>query len=85
MIGDRWLKSSVSQLKGFAHALGEGGVVGDDDEGYAVVAVQGEEEVGDGIGGGRIERAGGFVGEDEFGPVDEGAGDGGAEFEGKLW
>jgi hypothetical protein len=71
---------AVSHLKRYSHALGDGGIVGDEDEGDAVVAVEGEEEVGDGVGGGGIEGAGGFIGEDEFGSVDEGAGDGGAEF-----
>lgn len=74
------MKLAVSELGGFSHALGERDVVGDDDEGHAVVAVQGEEEVGDGVRGGGVERASGFVGEDELGAVDEGAGDGGAEF-----
>jgi hypothetical protein len=74
------VKLAVSQLKRFTHALGDGEVVGDDDEGDAVVAVEGEEEDGDGVGGGGIEGAGGFIGEDELGAIDEGAGDGGAEF-----
>jgi hypothetical protein len=71
---------AVSELEGFSHTLRDGEVVSDDDEGDSVVAVEGEEEVGNGVGGCRIERAGGFVGEDKFGSVDEGAGDGGAEF-----
>ena len=71
---------AVSQFKGFSHALGDSEVVSDDDKGDSVVAVEGEEKVGDGVGRCGIERAGGFVGEDELGSVDEGAGDGGAEF-----
>ena len=71
---------AVSQLEGFSHTLRNGEVVSDDNEGDSVVAVEDEEEVGDGVGGSGIERAGGFIGEDEFGAVDEGAGDGGAEF-----
>jgi hypothetical protein len=62
------------------HPAGEVGVVGDDDEGDVLGAVEVEEEVGDGVGGGGVEGSGGFVGEDEFGLIDEGAGDGGAEF-----
>lgn len=74
------LKLAVSQFEGFSHALGDGEVVGDDNKGDSVVAVEGEEEVGDGVGGSGIKRAGGFIGEDELGSVDECAGDGGAEF-----
>ena len=49
------VKLAVPQLEGFSHALGDGEVVGDDDEGDAVVAVEGEEEVGDGVGGSGVE------------------------------
>ena len=73
-------KLAVSELEGFSHPLGDGEVVGDDDEGDSVVAVESEEEVRDVFCGRWIERAGGLVGEDKFGLVDEGAGDGGAEF-----
>ena len=73
------LKFARPELEGFGHAAGEVGVVGDDDEGDALVAVEVEKEVGDGVGGGGVERAGRFVGEDQLGPVDQCSGDGGAE------
>ncbi|BDZ64965.1 hypothetical protein GCM10025877_19030 [Agromyces mangrovi Wang et al. 2018] len=50
-------------------------VVGDDDEGDAALALQAEEDVLD-LGAGRgVEVAGGLVGEDHIGVVDEGARD----------
>ena len=54
--------------------------MGDDDESDVLGAVEVEEEVGDCVGRGGVERTGGFVCEDELGLVDEGAGDGGAKF-----
>src|SRR4051794_17370332 len=57
-----------------AEALGEVRTVGDADrDGFAG---EGEEEVGDGVGGFGVEVAGGLVAEEEGGAVDECAGDG---------
>ena len=58
-------------------AAGEGshfGVVGDHDDGVAL-GVEAAEEVGDDALVGGVEVAGGLVGEDDGGLVDEGAGD----------
>ena len=62
-------------------AVGEGGdvgVVGDEEDGLAAFFVLSEEGVHDGAAGLGVEIAGGFVGEEEGGLVDEGAGDGDA-------
>ena len=59
-------------------AVGEVGVVGDDDEGAAVLTDEVEEEIDDGGATVRVQVAGGFVGEDDAGIIDEGAGDGDA-------
>ena len=53
--------------------------MGDDDDG-AAFGVDGLEEIGDFFLGLGIELAGGFVGEDDVGGVDQGAGDGDALF-----
>lgn len=74
------MEFALAECEGFGHAAGEDGVVCDDDEGDFLDAVEVEEEVGYRVGGGGVERAGGFVGEDKLGLVDEGAGDGGAKF-----
>ena len=54
------------------------GVVGDEEDGDALVAVEALQEVHDFVAGFGVEVAGGFVGEDEFGLVNESAGDGDA-------
>lgn len=59
-------------------AGGEGGVVGDDDEGASVFTDKVEEEFDDGLAGLGVEIAGRFVSEENAGIVDEGAGDGDA-------
>ena len=56
------------------------GVVGDHDDGFAEFLVEALEEGEDFLGGGGVEVAGGFVGEDEVGVGDDGAGDGDALF-----
>ena len=56
---------------------GEGGVVGDHDDGVAE-GVNITEFFHDDVGGAGVEVAGGLVGEDEAGVGDEGAGDGNA-------
>ena len=62
-----------------AHAVGEAGVVRDDDEGGAGDGVGLQQQIGNALAGGGVERTGRLVGEDEFGLVDERARDGGAE------
>ena len=62
-------------------AVGEGGellVVGNDDEGLAETVAEVEEELVELLLVMRVERAGGLVGEDDGGVVDEGAGHGDA-------
>ena len=58
--------------------FGHAGVVGDDDEGFAGFIDDAEEHVHDGGTCGGVEIAGGFVGVEDAGIVDEGAGDGDA-------
>jgi hypothetical protein len=57
---------------------GELGVVGDEDEGGALLAVHGEEEVEDVLAVGGVEVAGGFVGHEDGRGEHEGAGEGDA-------
>ena len=62
-------------------AIGGGGnrlAVGDEDDGGFFFASEAGNEFDDGVTGGGVEIAGGFVGEKDGGLVDEGAGDGGA-------
>ena len=66
------------EFDGFLEFGGEVQGVGDDDEGEVLFAVQVDEELGEVRGGGAVEGAGGFVGEEEFGLVDKGADDGDA-------
>ncbi len=56
------------------------GVVGDHDDGFFEFLVEALEEGEDVGGAGGVEVAGGFVGEDEVGVGDDGAGDGDALF-----
>ena len=60
------------------HRLGEAEVVGDDDDGGAVLLVDLEEEVVHRVAGLGVEVAGGLVGEEELGREDQGAGEGDA-------
>jgi hypothetical protein len=74
-----WLDEfAFLEFDGFSEFGGEVQGVGDDDEGEVLFTVQVDEELGEVRGGGAVERAGGFVGEEEFGLVDEGAHDGDA-------
>ena len=62
-------------------AIGGGGnrlAVGDEKDGGFLFASEAGDEFDDGVTGGGVEIAGGFVGEKNRGLVDEGAGDGGA-------
>jgi hypothetical protein len=58
-----------------AEFCGEGFVVGDDDEAGAGLAIEFEEEVDQFSAAGGVERSGGFVGEEEFRLINEGADD----------
>ena len=62
-------------------AIGGGGnrlAVGDKKDGGFLFASEASDKFDDGVTGGGVEIAGGFVGEKNRGLVDEGAGDGGA-------
>ena len=62
-------------------AVGGGGdlrAVGDQDDGGFFAAGEGGEEVDHGGAGGGVEIPGGFIGQENRGAVDEGAGEGGA-------
>ena len=69
---------AVAEFEDAVHFAGEVGGVGDDDEGDVLLAVEVEEEGGEGVGVVAVEGAGGFVGEEKFGAVDERADDGDA-------
>lgn len=56
----------------------EAAVVGDDDEGGLAFGLEAAEDAVDFVAGAAVEFAGGFVGEEEFGLFDQGAGDGDA-------
>lgn len=71
-----WDELSVAQFQHAAHAFRQLGRVGDDDEGGALLAVEVEEQGSERVGGGAVERASGFVGEEELGLVDERTDDG---------
>jgi hypothetical protein len=72
------LDASVDDVEDAVAGAGEIGVVGDDDEGFAAFVGEIEEEGHDFGAVFGIEVAGGFVGEEDIGIVDKGAGDGGA-------
>ena len=69
---------AIAQFQHAAHLARQLRGVGDDDEGGALLAVEVEEERRECVCGGAVERAGGFVGEEELGLVDERAHDGAA-------
>lgn len=69
---------SVAQVEDVGAAGGEFEVVGDEDEGGAGFVVEVEEEVDDVAAVAAVEVAGGFVGKEQGGAVDEGAGEGDA-------
>ena len=74
-IGD---EPAIEQLADGAHLGGEFGGVSDDDQRHLVVAIQFHQQVAQRLGGGVVERAGRFIGEDEAGPVDQRTYDGNA-------
>jgi hypothetical protein len=72
------LDSAIDELD---LAIGGGGnrlTVGDEEDGSFFFASEASDEFDDGVTGGGVEIAGGFIGEKNRGLVDEGAGDGGA-------
>lgn len=69
---------AFDQADGVVGLFGDGLVVGDHDDGEAVVAVKFFEEGEDFSAGFLVEVAGGLVSEEEFGIGDQRAGDGGA-------
>ena len=81
---DQWLAVAVFDVGDFAVAhvedavgdLGSLGVVGDHEDGLVQLAAGLAEHLQDGVGVFGVEVAGGLVGEDDGGAVDEGAGDG---------
>ena len=69
---------AVAHVEDAVGDLGGLGVVGDHQDGLVQLAAGLAEHVQDGVGVFGVEVAGGLVGEDDGGAVDEGAGDGDA-------
>ena len=69
---------AVAHVEDAVGDLGGLGVVGDHEDGLVELAAGLAEHLEDGVGVLGVEVAGGFVGEDDGGTVDEGAGDGDA-------
>jgi hypothetical protein len=69
---------AIFNAEGALHLRGQIRGVGDEKEGHFFFAVEFEEKAGKGFGGGAVEGAGGFVGEEKAGLIDEGANDGDA-------
>ena len=67
---------AVAHVEDAVCDLGGLGVVGDHEDGLVELATGFAEHLKDGVGVFGVEVAGGFVGEDDGGTVDEGAGDG---------
>ena len=77
-VQDLGLDATIDELD---LAIGGGGnrlAVGDEKDGGFLFASEASDELDDGVTGGGVEIAGGFVGEKNRRLVDEGAGDGGA-------
>ena len=77
-VQDLGLDATIDELD---LAIGGGGnrlTVGDEKDGGFFFASEASDEFDDGVTGGGVEIAGGFVGEKNRRLVDEGAGDGGA-------
>jgi hypothetical protein len=68
------LQLAVAQAEDSAAARGEVEIVGDENAGESMLAVQLLDEGEDRFGGFAVEIAGGLVGEKEFGAGDERAG-----------
>ena len=69
---------AVAHVDDAVAARADAGIVGDDDEGLALLRVELLHEAHDLVGGLRVERAGRLVGPDDRRVVDERAGDGDA-------
>ena len=69
---------AFTETEGAVAACGEGQVVGDEDAGEGVGLVERLQEGEDRFGGALVEVACGFVGEEDLGLGDEGAGEGDA-------
>ena len=69
---------AIDELDDAGGALGDFGVVGGDEESGVAFGANFSEEIEDVAAGVGIEVASGFVGDDDFRIVDEGAGDGDA-------
>ena len=67
---------SVAEVEAAVAEGGGLGAVGDEEEGGLVAVAEVAHELEDGLAGGGVEVAGGFVGEEDGRAVDEGAGDG---------
>jgi len=67
---------AVAEFQNAIHLPGELEGVGDNDQGYFLFAVELDEQLAEALGGGAVERSGGLIGEQQFGPVDERADDG---------
>ena len=67
---------AILQLHHAAHAVRQIQRVGDDDQGDAFFAIQFEQELGELLGGGAVQSAGRFVGQQKLRLVDQGAHDG---------
>ena len=77
LIFDSWhFYQSVAKVNGAIGDLGKGFVVGDDDEGLAELVAEVKEKLVEFSLVFGVERAGRFVGQDDGGTVDEGAGHG---------
>ena len=68
------MQIAIAQTEDAAATRGEVEIVGDEDAGELMLAVQLLDEGEDGFGGFAVEVAGGFVGEKEARAGDEGAG-----------
>ena len=67
MLGDL----AILEFHGAGHSVGEFFGVGDGDESDVFLGVQFHEQLAELVGGGLVECAGGFIGEQELGLVDE--------------
>ena len=72
------LDAAVDELDLAISGGGNRLAVGDEEDGGFFFASEAGDEFDDGVTGGGVEIAGGFIGEKNRGLVDEGAGDGGA-------
>jgi hypothetical protein len=82
------VKLPIAQAQDLIHIFVHEAVVGNHEDSDVLLAHNGLEEAKDLAGGGAVQFAGGFVGEDHFGMVGQGAGNGDAlliRFGTRLW